>query len=169
MDMKRRDFIKTTAAAGALAAIPFGGALAAPKLGLCTVDILGPGGWVRRDFLDIKTFSIFRVILPDGSIRDKGTEYEVAIALQDARREAGHYAGVKCESFTIIGLDHPFAGRIRVMKDGEQLGGVRWLDMRERTGSQVANGDVPDPVGLYKWGETSRAVEVSFDYIEVVA
>lgn len=128
--MKRRSFLKATAAAAAVSLIPLSTLGKDTTENLRTAEVYDKGNWIPKQFIELKKDDIFRLRDPDGSLVDKGHEHEISLALSDAApTEAGVY-GLRIAPFTIITKDSPFAHRVRVMKDGKQLALVKQINLR---------------------------------------
>jgi len=131
--MERRDFFKVAAGAAALLAVP-SITSAAPQdyAGVQrTVEVYSKGKWRKGTWKGLKKDDIFRLRDPDGSIVDEHTDCEVCVAVGDAYPVAGDaICGVEGEQFTFIDQSHVLASRLRVVKDGVQVGLVRMVDMK---------------------------------------
>ena len=124
--MNRRSFLTAGVAASVLGILPFPGSALTPegfskseRRAVRAVDFYDRGRWVRGRWADLKKDMIFRVIESDQNgkerIADQGTDHEVSIAVEDARREPRPMLwGVKCEPFTFVTMDHPLASRVLV-------------------------------------------------------
>ena len=143
--MDRRDFIKSTLAAAAAAAIPFPLKALAKRdaKNLRSVEVYRKGSWWPLSWADLKKDDIFRLREPDdGSIADAGTDWEISVAMNDAiPQPAPMFHSIEVEPFTHITMDHPLVSRIQAMKDGSPLGYLASIDVRTMQAEQV---DVPE-------------------------
>lgn len=168
--MDRRDFLKVAGVAGATVLLPSVGR-AAPESDLRIVEVYRKGKWLRGSWPDLKKDTIFRLREEDGTLTDAGTSHEISVVVTETR-QVPHPDGVSenwevgCEPFTIIGMDHVLAKRVRVWKDGQRVGFVRVVDLKHgvmhRWQKQV---DLDIPAG-----HVVVPIEEAetFDYIEVV-
>jgi len=161
MNMERRRFLKRSLGIAALAALPIPLAWASkpykpsfgpewpedverqlqentpkpPPIQERFVEVYEKGEWRRLDgWHQLKNDMIFRLREPWGTIADQGTDSEVCVAEGDSYiiSETGVRA-VKGEPFTVITHGHPLGRRVRLMKDGVQVGGVWQMDLRTHT------------------------------------
>jgi len=125
--MRRRSFLS-----GSLATVGIlvtGISVQAPCLRQIQVYTKGEK-WVLTPWQDLKKGMVFRLLEPDGTVADMGTEHEVSIAVKDAAAEdAPACWGVQCEPFTYVKMDHPLAARVQVLHLGEPVGFIQEIDM----------------------------------------
>jgi len=125
--MDRRTFIKSTAAAVALAALPLP---ALAKKQLRSTEVYDKGVWKPGAFAQLQKDDIFRLRDPDGTLVDEGTEHEISLALSDAVVSEVGFFQVESQPFTNITMDTPNADRLRVVKDGKQREFVQHVNLR---------------------------------------
>ena len=98
------------------------------------IDFYNKGTWEKGSWDGLKEGQIFRLRELDGTLVDEGNDSEICIAMSDATPEPEPmYHSVEAESFVHVGKDHLLSSRLKVVKDGEQVGFVDSIDMRNGT------------------------------------
>lgn len=99
-----------------------------------TVDVFEKGSWRRTSFAELREGTLFRLWEPDGSFHVDENQDCIFGALGHAvPQPAPMLWAVPFLPCTRIGMDHPWAHRILVLRGGKPLGLVQRLDLLDMT------------------------------------
>lgn len=138
--MNRRIFLKTSAAASVLTMIPLRLSAKPDPKNLRSVELYDRGQWKPGTWAGLKKGDIFRLRDPDGTLVNEGDLNEILVVADGGVSACAPPAFwvVDADPFTTITMDHHLASRVKVMKDGQQVGFVQSLDLRTHTMRRVA-------------------------------
>jgi len=95
-----------------------------------TIEVYNQGEWEKGSWAGLKEGHIFRMREPAGGLADQGTNHEISIAIADSTPQpAPMYYCVESEPFVQVDRDHKVAPRLKVYRDGVQLGRFMKIDM----------------------------------------
>jgi hypothetical protein len=169
--MNRRSFLRTTAAAVSLVALPLPLAAKPDTENLRSVELYDRGQWKPGTWAGLRKNDIFRLRDPDGTLVNAGTEHEICIATSDViLQPAPMHSMIEVDLFTTITKDHRLASRVKVVKDGHQVGLVLSFDLRTHTMRRVASSRVDATIIStlqQEFGSGMMVLGDTFDYIEL--
>jgi len=100
---------------------------------LRTVEVFQGGGkWATVPWDDLKKNMIFRLREPTGELAAVGTEHEISVAMAGALPASPPVRwGIECESFTIVTKDTKVKNIKVLDAEGNSMGFVEKINMRE--------------------------------------